>query len=139
MEKRKILFLCLYMFFSVAIGFFSAGFLHAFLSGSVVKLSIRYLLVLLAVDRRFLCLFLFMTTFIILCLIVISLDNKPYKSDLTEVAQGISIPVSAGQLQHGSARFLNEEEIDRTFASVILTKSIMSCDMEANKEEIALE
>lgn len=139
MEKKKIWFYFLSLVAILVISFFGAGFLHAFLTNSVQSLSIKFLFVLLVTSRQFLLLFISITVCLLLCCLIFSLDNKPYKSALTEVAQGINIPVSAGQLQHGSARFLNEEEIDRTFASVILTKSIMSCDMEANKGEIALE
>ena len=130
MKNRKGTLLCLYVLASIVIGFFCAGFLHAFLTNSVQMLSIKFLFVLLGSSRQFLLLFFSITVFLLLCCLVFSLDNKPYKSALTEVAQGISIPVSAGQLQHGSARFLTEEEIDQSFASVVLPKSIVN-----NKKE----
>ena len=129
MKNRRRALLCLYVLASIVIGFFCAGFLHAFLTNSVQRLSIKFLFVLLVTSRQFLVLF-FSITVLLLCCLVFSLDNKPYKSALTEVARGISIPVSAGQLQHGSARFLTKDEIDQSFASVVLPKSIVN-----NKKE----
>lgn len=121
MNKNKIALYLLSLIASVVMGFFCAVFLQAALTNTRPMMRIAYL-VSLVHDRRFLMLFVAVSAFIILCFAILSLDSKPYKSDLKEVAKGISIPVSAGQLQHGSARFLTDEEIDQAFASVVLPK-----------------
>ena len=69
----------------------------------------------------------------VICMVIISKDfTNEYKSDMQKVTDNISIPVKAGQAQHGSARFMTQKDIEKNFCSQMLPKSIR------HKEEIAI-
>lgn len=50
-------------------------------------------------------------------------NDKPYQSDLIRITPKISTPVSAGQKQFGSARWMTEEEKHNIFPVCVLKKS----------------
>lgn len=61
--------------------------------------------------------------------------NKPsYKSKMIEITPDIHIPAPAGQGQCGDARFLRKDEYDNVFKSQIISKDILSQDV--NKHTI---
>lgn len=61
----------------------------------------------------------------VICMVIVSKDfTNEYKSDMQKVTDNISIPVKAGQAQHGSARFMTQKEIEESFCSQVLPKSI---------------
>ncbi|MNW44996.1 hypothetical protein D3C74_222470 [compost metagenome] len=47
-------------------------------------------------------------------------NSQPYQSKLKQVAPGIETPVPVGQHQHGSARWMRDEEMPRLFESQTL-------------------
>lgn len=62
-------------------------------------------------------LFLSFECFVVLCCILFFAQNsRAYQSDLMKVTDEIEIPAPAGQFQHGSSRWMKEEEKDRAFA-----------------------
>lgn len=122
MKKHEKMKYALALAASVPIGFLSAGFLHGFLTGQVNKLNLPYLFGLLFSNRTFRLLFLLLFILVFLAMIVLMLEDKPYKSELKTIAHGIEIPLAAGQLQHGSARFMTEAEVEKNFATVVLRK-----------------
>lgn len=67
-----------------------------------------------------LLLFLSFQVFIIILIVAIVSNNKPYQSDLVEITPMIKTPVSAGQNQFGSARWLQKQEFDTAFKSFTL-------------------
>ncbi len=74
-------------------------------------------------NRQQFMLFLSFEGFIVLCNIAFFLqNNRPYQSELVEVAKDIMTPKASGQLQHGSARWLSDEEKDQVFESFVLDK-----------------
>lgn len=61
-------------------------------------------------------LFLSFECFVVLCCILFFTQNsRAYQSDLMKVTDEIEIPVPVGQFQHGSSRWMREEEKDRVF------------------------
>ena len=50
---------------------------------------------------------------------------RPYQSNLVEITPDIKTPVPVGQYQHGSARWLKDEEKDKVFESFVLDKNAM--------------
>jgi len=50
---------------------------------------------------------------------------RPYQSNLVEITPDIKTPVSVGQYQHGSARWLKDEEKEKVFDSFVLDKNGM--------------
>mgnify|MGYP002677758930 CR=1 FL=1 len=53
-------------------------------------------------------------------------DRTHYKADLITITPDIKTPAPAGQGQHGSARWLREDEYDKIFDSVVLTPETTS-------------
>ena len=75
----------------------------------------------LASDRQSLMMFLcFDGFFLMLGLLLITTNTKPYRSDLVTITPDIKIPAAVGQYQHGSAHFLTSKEKDKAFDSFIL-------------------
>ncbi len=106
--------------------FFSAA-LHGMLSGEKDTVTIIPLLECingLFTQRQQFLLFLSFEGFIILCCVLFFIqNNQPYQSDLMKVTEDIQTPVSVGQYQHGSARWLADKEKDKVFQHEIISPS----------------
>ena len=75
----------------------------------------------LTADRQCLMMFLcFDGFFLMLGLLLITANTKPYRSDLVTITPDIKIPAAVGQYQHGSAHFLTPKEKDKAFDSFTL-------------------
>ena len=75
----------------------------------------------LAADRQCFMMFLcFDGFFLMLGLLLMTANTKPYRSDLVSITPDIKIPAAVGQYQHGSAHFLTPKEKDKAFDSFIL-------------------
>ncbi|WP_242865903.1 TRAG family protein [Desnuesiella massiliensis] len=73
------------------------------------------------ISRQHLMLFLCLQGFVLVMAVMYFFTNlRPYQSDLVEITPDIKIPVPVGQYQHGSARWLKDEEKDKAFDSFIL-------------------
>ena len=69
-------------------------------------------------------LFLSFECFVILCCVLFFVQNsRSYQSDLMKVTDDIEIPVPVGQYQHGSSRWLKEEEKEKVFEAYNLDPS----------------
>jgi len=103
--------------------YFSAN-LHFLLSKKMEVLSlvpIKDCINSMATSKAHLLLFLCMQGFILLFAIFYYIANhKPYQSELVEITPQLSTPVSAGQKQFGSAKWLMDKEKDTVFKSFIL-------------------
>ncbi len=58
---------------------------------------------------------LFETLITLICVYIYISQEKPYQSKLVEITPDIHIPESAGQGQHGTARFATKEEVEDYF------------------------
>nr|WP_250860449.1 type IV secretory system conjugative DNA transfer family protein [Oceanirhabdus seepicola] len=75
----------------------------------------------MAVSKEHLLLLLCLNGFAVLFAIFFFVaNNKPYQSELRQITPNISTPVSAGQKQFGSAKWLAEKEKDIAFESFSL-------------------
>lgn len=103
--------------------FFSAA-LHGLLSRQHDRLTLIPLFQCLSglfTQQRQLLMFLSFEGFICLCCILFWVqNNRPYQSDLIKVAGDICTPAPVGQFQHGSSRWLRDEEKDRTFKTQVI-------------------
>ncbi len=99
--------------------FFTAA-LHRILSGQMKSFTLVPLgecVAGLFTEQRQGMLFLSFECFVLLCCILFFTQNsRAYQSDLMKVTDEIRIPVPAGQFQHGSSRWMTEEEKDKVFA-----------------------
>ncbi|MDU4696352.1 MAG: hypothetical protein E6Y08_11090 [Paenibacillus sp.] len=93
--------------------------LHSLLSGETSRFALPSLtscLGSLLIHRGHLLLFLCLQSIVLVLAVLFFLTNsQPYQSKLRQVAPGIETPVPAGQHQHGSARWLREEEWSHDF------------------------
>lgn len=103
--------------------FFTAA-LHGMLSGqthALTLVSIGECVSGLFTQQRQGMLFLSFECFVALCCILFFVQNsRAYQSDLMRVTDEIEIPVPVGQFQHGSSRWMREEEKDRVFKVCML-------------------
>jgi hypothetical protein len=112
--------------------FVVGGFVNIFFSTAVHGLLARKMTVLkllpledcvksIFISKQHFMLFLcFQGFFAILAVLYFFTNLRPYQSDLVEITPEIKTPVPVGQFQHGSARWLREEEKDKVFDSFIL-------------------
>lgn len=98
--------------------FFTAA-LHGLLSREYDTLTLVPLfqcMTGLFTKRQQLLMFLSFEGFICLCCVLFWVQNdRPYQSDLIKVAGDICTPAPVGQFQHGSSRWLKENEKGKTF------------------------
>lgn len=98
--------------------FFTAA-LHRILSGQMKTFAIVSVWECLAglfTEQKQGMLFLSFECFVLLCTVLFFTQNsRSYQSDLMKVTDEIEIPVPVGQFQHGSSRWMREEEKDRVF------------------------
>lgn len=102
---------------------------HSVLSGqsTVLQLfSAMECLRSMANSKQHLMLFLCFQGLVVVMAVMFFFTNlRPYQSNLVEITPDIKTPVSVGQYQHGSARWLKDEEKDKVFDSFVLDKNAM--------------
>lgn len=117
-KEKLILSTALIMIGSIFNLFFTAA-LHGLLSRQYDTLTLVPLLRCMSglfTQRQQLLMFLSFEGFICLCCVLFWVQNdRPYQSDLIKVAGDICTPAPVGQFQHGSSRWLKEEEKGKTF------------------------
>lgn len=122
MTLKPKLWLSLLIFtFGAIFNVFFTTALHNLLSGNTRTLAFPSLndsLSSLLHTKAHLLLFLcFQGIVILLSVLFFLANNQPYQSKLKQVAPGIETPVPVGQHQHGSARWMRDEEMPRLFDS----------------------
>lgn len=125
MKTKEKLLLCSLLFTVGMAGnlFFSTAIHHVLSRQSVV---LRFYppaecLGSLFASRQHLMMFFCLQGFIlILCLLFFLSNLRPYQSDLVKITPDIETPVPVGQHQHGSARWLTDDEKDKAFDSFVL-------------------
>ena len=66
-------------------------------------------------------LYLCLQGFALILAVMFFLTNfRPYQSSLDEITPDIQTPKAVGQYQHGSARWMREEEMDSSFDAYLL-------------------
>lgn len=122
--KTKLWLAVLLFIFGAILNVIFSTALHNLLSGTIQTLgfpSIEKSLSSLFTSRSHLLLFLcFQGIIAMLSILFFIANNRPYQSQLKQVAPGIETPVPVGQHQHGSARWMREDEMPRLFESQTL-------------------
>ncbi|WP_179945165.1 TRAG family protein [Paenibacillus durus] len=125
--KQKLLLCALLFVFGASFNLFFTTALHGVLSGATKALafpSLEQSLSSLFAHKAHFMLFLCLQGMVLLLTVLFFVANsQPYQSKLKQVAPGIETPVPVGQHQHGSARWLREEEMPRVFDSQVLDLS----------------
>jgi type IV secretion system protein VirD4 len=89
------------------------------------QLALKNCIEIIATNETARLLFLCLSGVSLLSIIMLLFHNRSsiYESDQIKVTDKIETPISAGQTQHGSARWMNKNEFDNNFESVVLKKS----------------
>ncbi|WP_205622128.1 hypothetical protein [Paenibacillus massiliensis] len=119
--KPKLWLSLLFFAFGAIFNLFFTTALHKLLSGTTKTLAFPSLsdsLSSLLHTKAHLLLFLcFQGIVMVLSVLFFLANSQPYQSKLKQVAPGIETPVPVGQHQHGSARWMREEEMPLLFES----------------------
>lgn len=122
--KPKLLVCALIFFGGGFLNLFFSAALHGLLTRTITRLTlipIGECVAGLLSSRQHLMLFLCMQGFVSILAVLFFLTNfHPYRSDLDEITPEIQTPRAVGQYQHGSARWLSDEEKEKSFESFIL-------------------
>ena len=129
MKTKPKLIICVLIFF--AGGFFNIFFstaLHGLLTREMTKLSFipisKCIISIFSSPQHFM-LFLCLQGFMLILAVMYFFTNlRPYQSDLDEITPDIQTPKAVGQFQHGSARWLKDEEKDKAYDSFVLNPAI---------------
>lgn len=98
--------------------------LHLLLTGATDKIQVDSLPECIAglfKEKQQMMWFVTFEGFLVLCIFVLILQSSyACYSELQKITKDIEIPVPVGQFQHGSARWLKENEYDQVFGSYLL-------------------
>ncbi|KNY26941.1 hypothetical protein Bccel_2206 [Pseudobacteroides cellulosolvens ATCC 35603 = DSM 2933] len=127
--KAKLIICTLIFTIGGLINIFFTTSVHSVLSrqSTTLKLfSVMECLKSMANSKQHLMLFLFFQGLVVVMAVMFFFTNlRPYQSNLVEITPEIKTPVPVGQYQHGSARWLKDEEKDKVFDSFVLDKNAM--------------
>ncbi len=125
MKKKLVLFVALLPIGSI-ISLYLTSIIHTSINKKLLDFNILKLnncINIVATDKTAQLLFLCLNLVMVLCIVMLIFNNKSsvYESEQKKITDKISTPVSAGQRQHGSAKWLNKKEFDKCFDYHILS------------------
>jgi len=122
--KPKLILCALIVLIGIIVSVFFSTALHNILSGEMKTLAFTGFFECIgsmAANRQHFMMFLCFAGFSFILAVVFFLTNmRPYQSHLKTVTPDIQTPAAVGQYQHGSAKWLNDKEKDKTFESFTL-------------------
>lgn len=127
MKKKLILFGVL-LPIGLIISLYLTAIIHISINNKLLDIKLLKLnncINIIATDKTAQLLFLCLNLVLLLCIIMMLFNNKGsvYESELKKITDKISTPVSAGQKQFGSAKWLNKKEFDKCFEFHILNNN----------------
>ena len=125
MKTKPMLIICSFIFvFGAFLNLFFSTAVHGLLTHKITALRffpISECFQSLVSSKQHFLLFLCIQGFFLILSVMFFLTNlHPYCSDLDEITPDIKTPRAVGQYQHGSARWLTDEEKDKAFESYLL-------------------
>lgn len=118
-KKEKLIISTFLISVGTVFNLFFTAALHGLLSRQYTTLTLVPLLECITglfTQRQQFLIFLSFEGFICLCCVLFWVqNNRPYQSELIKVAGDICTPAPVGQFQHGSSRWLREDEKDKVF------------------------
>lgn len=117
--KQKAWISILIIVLGCVFNLFVSATLHLLLSGESTRIALPPLAIcldsLISSRPHFLLFICLQSIVLVLAALFFLTNSQPYQSKLRKVAPGIETPVPTGQHQHGSARWLGEEEWPEVF------------------------
>jgi type IV secretion system protein VirD4 len=124
-KKEKLILSAVILGFGTLFNLFFTAALHGLLSRRYATLTLIPLWDCIAglfTQRQQSLLFLSFEGFLCLCGVLFWVqNNRPYQSELVRVAEDIYTPAPVGQYQHGSARWLRNEEKSKVFGTQVIS------------------
>lgn len=125
MKTKPKLIICSFIFVLGAfLNLFFSTAVHGLLTHKITTLRffpVSECLESIVSSKQHFLLFLCIQGFFLILSVMFFLTNlHPYRSDLDEITPDIKTPHAVGQYQHGSARWLTDEEKDKCFESYVL-------------------
>ena len=122
--KPKLIICALIFIIGGILNLFFSTALHNILSGQMRSLQFFALwecISSIAGSKQHFLMFMCSQGFVAILAVVFFLTNmRPYQSHLNTVTPDIQTPAAVGQYQHGSAKWLTENEKDKAFESFVL-------------------
>ncbi|MCQ5128926.1 type IV secretory system conjugative DNA transfer family protein [Butyricicoccus faecihominis] len=123
-KKEKLILSGVIIGFGTIFNLFFTAALHGLLSRQYDTLTLVPLFQCIAglfTEHQQFLMFLSFEGFICLCCVLFWVQNdRPYQSDLVKVAGDIYTPAPVGQFQHGSSRWLKDDEKGKTFKTQLI-------------------
>lgn len=123
-KKEKLILSGVIIGFGTIFNLFFTAALHGLLSRQYDTLTLVPLFQCIAglfTEHQQFLMFLSFEGFICLCCVLFWVQNdRPYQSDLIKVAGDIYTPAPVGQFQHGSSRWLKDDEKGKTFKTQLI-------------------
>lgn len=120
--KEKLILSSIIILLGTVFNLFFSAALHGMLSrqySTITLIPLWDCIEGLFTQRQHLLLFVSFEGFICLCCVLFFVqNNRPYQSELVKVAGDIFTPAPVGQFQHGSSRWLKENEKDTVFKTM---------------------
>ncbi len=118
--KKKIIIFSILLPVGVIISLYLTAIVHFSIGAEILRihqLTLNNCIRIIATDETAQLLFLCFNAVMVLCIVVLLFVRKgsAYESELKNITEKISTPVSAGQKQHGSAKWLGKREFDQCF------------------------
>lgn len=126
-KREKLTLGSIFMLFGTLFNLFFTAALHQILSGQAERFALvpfKECVAGIFAGQKQGMLFLSFECFVLLGIILFFTQNsRSYQSNLMKVTDEIEIPAPAGQFQHGSSRWMREEEKDRIFGVCTISPS----------------
>jgi len=128
MKRSKIIAFLLLLIVSIPICMYLSNMLHLALSGEIVNIgNIEFKSVMQSLfeNNKHLKLYILLQTLFLLFDVFVTFMQKEnmYESELGNITNTIKTPVTVGQGQHGTARWLKESEYEKVFDKNIYDSS----------------
>lgn len=128
MKQSKIIAFLLLLIVSIPICMYLSNMLHLALSGEIVNIgNIEFKSVMQSLfeNNKHLKLYILLQTLFLLFDVFVTFMQKEnmYESELGNITNTIKTPVTVGQGQHGTARWLKESEYEKVFDKNIYDSS----------------
>lgn len=140
MKKGKMISLSVAIGIALLVALYAAAYMNALLAKQMPSSwNLFYVIKEIFTDKRTTILFANIGVLLGLGIYCLFLDNQTYKSDKMQITDNIATPVSAGQGQCGTAKWLKRSEFSDAFESYTLDAEALSNFEKKNLEDILKE
>ncbi len=123
MNKRKLIYGSIFMVLGTVLNIYVSTVLHCLLSKSPVIFDFKGCITSLFANPQQMKIAACFELMLILLVVLSGIGKfKEFRTDVIKITDSISTPAPAGHFEHGSSRWMTEEEKEKYFASVTVKK-----------------